>query len=282
MTLADGAKHAFPHARVLVTDVDGTLLDSSGGLTQTCVSAVEEFKRYGGGIILATGKLYHAIEGLVAQLRLELPQIVCDGGAIAYPDTGAIVPVAPMSANDVGGICSLLCRHKTEYVLYGTTEVVAGREGVGKENTAKLERIGEPEIRGVDRTECVHPQNPVLKILSFVEPGRMEKDLIASVRDQFPTLRSTRTSRHFLEFSSSDSGKLAALERISNICGFNLSEVAAVGDNDNDVEIISRAGLGGAVASASEKAKAAANILVPSNDENGFAVFVERVLGNCS
>ena len=282
MRLESGKRHALPRARILVTDVDGTLLDSNGKLTQECVAAANLFRRQGGGIILATGKLYCAIEGLVNLLGLQLPQIVCDGGAVAYPNAGVVAPVATMSSTDVEEICSFLRKHKIEFVLYCPTGIAAEETDVGKGNIAKLSRIGEPEAREVSLTEYVRRGNPVLKILSFVESAVIERDLIALVGDQYPGVRSSRTSPYFLEFSSSDSGKLAALKRVSNICKFNLAEVAAIGDNDNDADMISRVGLGAAVVGASEKAKGAASMLVPSNDENGFAVFVAHILGNWS
>ena len=282
MTLASERNSVFSRVRILVTDVDGTLLDSSGRLTRECAAAVEKFRGQGGGIILATGKLYGAIENLVHLLNLELPQIVCDGGAIVHPATREVAPIAPMSNADVEGVCSLLRRRKIEFVVYSATEIAAGEGCVARENIAKLENIGESNIIAVNVAEYIRGQGPVLKILSFVESGALEKDAIALLRGQFPELRSVRTSPYFLEFSSRGSGKLAALERISSICGFRLSEVAAIGDNDNDAEVILEAGLGGAVAGASVKARDAASVLVPGNDENGFAAFVEYVLGDCA
>jgi hydroxymethylpyrimidine pyrophosphatase-like HAD family hydrolase len=81
-----------------------------------------------------------------------------------------------------------------------------------------------------------------------------------------------------LEFLSPRSGKWPALRSIAARDGVEPEEIAAVGDDDNDVEMIRAAGLGIAMGNAAPAARACADIVVRSNAEGGVVEAIERVL----
>ena len=83
---------------------------------------------------------------------------------------------------------------------------------------------------------------------------------------------------HILEFLSPRSGKWPALLSVATREGIAPEEIAAIGDDDNDVEMIREAGLGIAMGNAVEAARAAADVVVRSNAEGGVIGAIERVL----
>ena len=83
---------------------------------------------------------------------------------------------------------------------------------------------------------------------------------------------------HILEFLSPRSGKWSALRSIADREGVAPEEIAAIGDDHNDVEMIREAGLGIAMGYAVVDARAAANVVVRSNAEGGVVGAIERVL----
>ena len=83
---------------------------------------------------------------------------------------------------------------------------------------------------------------------------------------------------HILEFLSPGSGKWPTLRRLAARAGIAPEEIAAVGDDDNDVEMIREAGLGIAMGNAVAAARAAADVVVRSNAEGGVVEAIERVL----
>jgi HAD superfamily hydrolase (TIGR01484 family) len=82
-----------------------------------------------------------------------------------------------------------------------------------------------------------------------------------------------------LELLSPESGKWNAVARLARARGITFEEIAAVGDDGNDAELLRRAGLGIAMGNAADEAKAAADLVVSSNAEGGVAEAVARVLG---
>ena len=83
---------------------------------------------------------------------------------------------------------------------------------------------------------------------------------------------------HILEFISPNSGKWEALREIAAREGIPPEEIAAVGDDTNDAQMIREAGLGIAMGNAAEAARAAANVVVKSNAEGGVIEAIERIL----
>jgi hydroxymethylpyrimidine pyrophosphatase-like HAD family hydrolase len=83
---------------------------------------------------------------------------------------------------------------------------------------------------------------------------------------------------HILEFLSPSSGKWSALRRLAASRGVEPNEIAAVGDDTNDVEMIREAGLGIAMGNAVEAARQAAGCVVRSNAEGGAVEALEKVL----
>ena len=88
----------------------------------------------------------------------------------------------------------------------------------------------------------------------------------------------TSSSPRLIEISDSRAGKGAALKRLAQMLSVAPEHIAAFGNGDNDVDMLSFAGLGIAVANASEKCLAAADCICPENDENGVAQTIEKLL----
>ena len=92
------------------------------------------------------------------------------------------------------------------------------------------------------------------------------------------TLINKNYQGNILEFLSPASGKWPALSRLAQGAGIAPGEIAAVGDDTNDAEMIRHAGLGIAMGNAVEAARAGADLVVRSNAEGGVLEAIERVL----
>ena len=88
----------------------------------------------------------------------------------------------------------------------------------------------------------------------------------------------TYSKRNYLEILPVGVNKAKAVAALSQFLGLDLSEVAAIGDGLNDLEMLSEAGFAIAMGNASDRLKAAADVVVRSNDEAGVAQAVEEIL----
>src|SRR5690606_8748518 len=79
---------AMTDYRLLVTDVDGTLLDRRHQLPEVNVAAIRDLKARGGRFTLATGRIELAVRHFVGALGLDMPMILYNGARIVDPKTG--------------------------------------------------------------------------------------------------------------------------------------------------------------------------------------------------
>ncbi|MDO4428271.1 MAG: HAD family hydrolase [Atopobiaceae bacterium] len=116
----------------------------------------------------------------------------------------------------------------------------------------------------------------VLKVgAHFVDPWRY--DDFAPLAERFD-LEPAASATGNAEFGPRDVTKATGLLALCDAIGLDPGHVCAIGDAGNDSDLLRTAGLGVAMGNASDEARAAADLVAPRNDEDGFARFVEDVL----
>ena len=103
---------------------------------------------------------------------------------------------------------------------------------------------------------------------------KLWKNLRENVRDVYIT----SSVRQLLEISHRDAGKESGAKFLLEYLGLTREELAAFGDGDNDSGLLQYAGIGFAVANASPECRDAADEIVASNDDNGVAQGINKIL----
>lgn len=110
-------------------------------------------------------------------------------------------------------------------------------------------------------------------------PEDMVKDVEETLGRTFAqSLRWVKTGKTFLEIMNHRVNKGEALAMVASRMGVSLSQVVAIGDGDNDIEMIKKAGIGVAVANGSPRLCLQASHVAFSNDDDGPAWFVADLL----
>ena len=112
-------------------------------------------------------------------------------------------------------------------------------------------------------------------ITSIGEPAKVLRTIAHSVQS-FST--ATFSKPNYLEIIAPGVDKARAVIELAQTLGVDLSQVAAIGDGENDVEMLQAVGLGIAMGNACDAAKAAAGWLTGTNDEGGVAQAVRRLM----
>jgi Cof subfamily protein (haloacid dehalogenase superfamily) len=120
----------------------------------------------------------------------------------------------------------------------------------------------------------------IIKMMMIDEPALLD-EIIPLIPESFMEKYTVvKSTPFFLEILNKEVHKGAALERLATHLGLDRSEVMALGDNENDVTMIEYAGLGIAMANATENVKNAADIITASNDEHGVAEAIKQYILN--
>ena len=117
------------------------------------------------------------------------------------------------------------------------------------------------------------PNKPAEKILTVLSPDMSKETLGKYLPDN---LYIEISDGNFAMIMNRKAGKHNAVKILADYYNYDLSEVAAFGDDYNDVEMLRECGIGVAVANAIDEAKAAADFICASNDNDGIAKWIEQ------
>ena len=273
---------------LLVTDIDGTLTDPHGTLPATNLAALRRCTERGIGLALATGRNFTITRPLAETISQAVQQeiflILQDGSLLlAYPSMTVLryhnLPqaIAQTACNHFracgqpvllfdplpDGNRFTLCEYGP---LASSLQTYVGR------------KTGQFRHHPID-----HPiRSGTSKIVTIDDLSRINT-VYASLADCLPQARVLRTEAvhldaWFLEVGPVQASKAQALASLVEHTGLDLTTVIAVGDAENDLEMIQAAGLGVAMGNASARVKAAADLVIDSNAVAGLGQFLERVL----
>ncbi len=263
--------------RAIATDLDGTLLRTDKSVSERTRKAVHGAEDAGLLFVIATGRPPRWIPPVVEALG-ERGLVVCANGATVYdPARHEIVASTELDAQVTGDLI--------DEVLEVFPDAIIGLEqGFDFAADEALERSGIPLIEtwkldglriGPIRSYLDRPVTKLIVRLAEAPPGTADAvQAIAGER----ALVTHSISEAFLELSHPAVHKAAAVERIFAEAHIDAAEVMAFGDMPNDLELIRWAGLGVAVANANPVLLEEADEVTASNDDDGVAQVIERVL----
>ena len=262
--------------RLLALDVDGTLLDSQHQLPPRVARAVVAAREAGLIVTLATGKLLRSIEPLMETLGLRGPQICLNGAAIMEDVSAPPIWYAPLKEADRRDVIEAVRRLAPETLIsqFALDAIYVDRE---HPSLPVFEEFGEqsPEMAANLLAVAEPPSAKILVVGSLEQVAHLHEQVAPLLGER---LYITTTMPIFLEFFQFVANKGDALRRLRESLGIAREEVIAIGDGANDAPLLREAGLPIAMANGAEATRATARIIAPSNDEDGVAVILERLL----
>lgn len=268
----DGAKQKI---KLIVTDLDGTLLGSDGKVPERNAAAVARAREAGVGVAIATGRMYPSAMHFASLLGTTAP-IVCYNGAMVRTVDGREIMHDPLEL-PTALRCLEYCRTHGVYVQAYIDDVLLVSEMSAEHAEFYMAHYG---IRGVPvGDELFSPKRAPTKLLAMTsgidETHRVIDDISRALGD---AIYATSSDPIFVEMMDPKVSKARAMKIMCESIGLSADEILAIGDGENDASMIAAAGIGVAMGNARAAAKDAADIVVDTNDECGFAQAVEMIL----
>jgi Cof subfamily protein (haloacid dehalogenase superfamily) len=224
-------------------------------------------------VIVVTGRMYRSIAPYLKEAGLEDP-VVCYQGAVVAEADGTFlrhVPIPLDVAREAIDAVTAEGVHLNAYVdddLY-VAEVTPEARAYADFQHIPLHPVGDL------RTWLSQPPT---KLVAVDERTRID-ELEQRLKPRFAgRLYVSKSLPEFLEFASPDVNKASGLAFLADRLGFSREGTVALGDGENDVELVQWAGFGVAVANAHERVLAAADLVCPSDEEEGVAQVIEAYL----
>jgi Cof subfamily protein (haloacid dehalogenase superfamily) len=280
--------------QLIAIDIDGTLMPSTGPkISPRNCAALRAAEAAGIEIVIATGRRQAFAMPLIAQVGLSDDSVmISSNGAVVRGFDGELLDRRFLPVETARQLCVALRG-------YGTLVFTFDREGTGSlviENLqqlhARIDRWVEAnrsylvEVRPIERA-FDGGEEPIQGMIcgTVAEMMSAEQNLLLSeVSGQIAMHRTEYAARDLsiLDLLPPGCSKGAALGSLASIRGLERSQIMAIGDNLNDLEMLEYAGRAVVMANASQEMLALAERggweVTTSNDEDGVAVAVEEVL----
>lgn len=264
--------------RAIATDLDGTLLRSDQTVSARTRDAIDAAEDAGVLFVVATGRPPRWIPPVVEQIG-ERGLVVCANGASVYdPARHELVARHDLSVEVAGALIDELQAALPDAVL-GLEQGFrfAADTSIERSDLALLSswKLAGMQV-GPIRSFLTEGVTKLIVRLPDGSPVGSAAAVQALVGDRALVTHSTNES--FLELSRADVHKAATVEQLLESSGVLPHEVVAFGDMPNDLELIEWAGLGVAMGNGHPDLKAAADEVTTSNDDDGVALVIERLL----
>jgi Cof subfamily protein (haloacid dehalogenase superfamily) len=258
--------------RLIASDIDGTLLRSDGQMSARTVAALADAEEAGLLVVLCTGRPPRWMKP-IADATGHHGLAVCANGAIVYDlHTEQVIETFPIEVDLARSITSAM-----KAVLPEIAFAVERASGMLHDSAY----VPIAPAQTVEATLEEMLGEPMVKIIAK-HPGMTAGELHAAVHDAVADLAdlvtTTYSSGTIIEISAVGVTKAFALERLAAERGVTADAVVAFGDMPNDIPMLVWAGHGVAVGNAHPDVIAIADEVTASNDDDGPAQVIERLL----
>ncbi|TFH05999.1 MAG: HAD family phosphatase [Spirochaetales bacterium] len=256
--------------QLLATDIDGTLLAPDGSLPPANRDALRRLHQAGVTIVFCSGRSDASIRGIASRILEPADDeyyIAFNGARTVTADTRTLISSRYVTPSAVRRVVEYSRDHGL--YLQGYVEDAFLTE-VKTEFTDRYAEATQTDYQVVADLADVMPQgSPKLLLVGAHEVLVPHRDALLSMGQGADGFSAMFSKPHYLEIVASGVDKGDALTRLAERLGIPREATFAVGDGDNDVEMIQAAGTGIAVNGSSSRAIAAADVVLNSSSEDG-------------
>ena len=257
--------------RIVAVDLDDTLFDDNQTLSVRGAKAIEALRRLGTAVIPATSR---------GVLSFNEVRGAADFGPFAVLSGGAVT--IDLLRNEV--VSLRILDLPLALSLIADIRRITPDISVAVETTTRF--FGENWIMthtGLRGTEelvgdvAMGLAEPPLKLL-LAHPGGLNNSIIEAIQQSVADRADVmRKPGPWVEVIAAGTDKVVGLKEVVSLMGADSDQVLCVGDEENDVEMLRWAGTAAVVANATSRATEQADLLLPSNAEDGASLLLERL-----
>ncbi len=263
-----------PPIRLLLSDVDGTLVTSEKALTDRSIEAVGRLHDAGVLFAVTSGRPPRGMEMLVEPLQLSTPVAAFNGGLLVEPDM-AVIEERAVPGELVAATLALLESFALDVWVYrGADWYVRDPHGPHVERERHTVQFAPTLLESFEGIV-----GDVAKIVGVSDDFDAVDRASAAAREQFGDRVSASCSQpYYLDVTHPEANKGSVVRYLASRYEIPTEAIATIGDMPNDVLMFAHSGLSIAMGNAGREVQRAARRVSASNDEDGFAAAVERFI----
>lgn len=267
--------------KLIACDMDETSLTSDLRITKRTIEAMEAALKLGKHVVFTTGRSYRLTKPYIDKIKGMRYSLIGTGATGLDLLDGKTLFRHDIDEETIKWIIASSAGYDILPLIFIGKDVLCPSWIADRAEEFHVGKYADSYRRYLEPVENPFPvfmenPKPVEKILLLFTDS-IEKDMVYGEIQNLP-VSFTSVTDYSLEINANGVSKANGLKLLCRHLGISLSECIAVGDAQNDMELVRSAGLGIAVANSQQKLLDIADEIVPSNDDDGVAVAIEKYL----
>lgn len=260
--------------KLIATDMDDTLLDRDFNISKRNAEAIRMAMDKGVIVMIATGRMYRSARPYALDLGIEVPLVTYNGALVKTAESGKVFYENPLPLDTALSVLEY-CKERSYYIqAYVENNLLVKEQNEFSRRYTRISGIPAMDV-GED---LYHLKKSPYKLLAMTAENEFEP-VWKDVEERFAGKVDVTSSKDcFLEIMKPGVNKWKAISAVAETYGIAADEIMCLGDSNNDLSMIEHAGIGVAVANAHDNVKKLADMITLSNNDDGVAVAIEKVL----
>lgn len=281
--------------KLIVTDMDGTLLNDDKEISEGNLKAIRMVRGMGIRFAFLSGRQYKFLKEVKEKYDIDVDTIGLNGAEIRN-EKGEIIWSRFIKKDVAKRIAKVLNKENAVSKIYVNNMVVANKPNsldkiiddiiISHGHEINDEMVESQYVRLYGKSKVVNDLSEFLdevncdiEKIEVINPDRNVLDKISEEIKMVADVFITSSYKLNIEIMHKDVNKGSAIKEFGDYLGIKTDEIMAFGDNLNDLEMIEAAGLGIAMENAVDLAKAKANYITLNNNDDGVAHAIKKFIG---
>ena len=261
--------------RLLLADVDGTLVTNDKVLTEAAKAAARELDEAGIALAITSGRPPRGMSMLIEPLALRTAIAGFNGGSLVNPDLSVIENHTLDPAAAVQTVTLILDQGLDAWVYTESQWLIRNRKAPHVAREAWTVKFDATVVASFTDAQLAH----AVKIVGVSD----DLDLVAACETAVRKVlggkaSAARSQPYYLDVTHPEANKGTVVETLSRLLNISPARIATIGDMPNDVLMFRKSGFSIAMGNASDEVKAQANAVTDSNENEGFANAVRKLV----
>ncbi len=274
--------------KLLVLDVDGTLFGSDGKVSMSSIEAMKKAQEKGVTIMLASGRDYSSLP--LDQLKdVDIPYVItCNGSAAYKTETKETLYEECLDTEEMLEVFAYVL----ERGIHLNVQMNGGNY-TEKKCQSYIRNMAVPDYVKEVLDETCEPLDDIVEFVRKNEVDILKVTLNFQMKEDGEYLNREEVNQYLkklpdihvvdggfanLEFNKAGVSKASGIRFMSKYLGIPKEDIMAIGDSENDIEMLKEAGLGIAMGNALDEVIAVADDVTAPNDEDGVAKAIEKYI----
>lgn len=257
--------------KLVAVDIDGTLITNDRKITPQVFDAIQDAKKQGVKIVIATGRPIAGVQELLKELHLQEPGdyvITFNGGLVQDTSTGENIVQERLTYDDYMSI-EYLSRQLNVHMHAVTKEgIYTANRNIGKYTVHESALVNMPVFY---RTPEEMRDKEIVKIMFIDEPHILDAAIAKIPKEFYDRYNLVKSTPFYLEILPKESSKGNAIVHLAEKLGLTMEQTMAIGDAENDRAMLEVVGNPVVMENGSDELKKIAKYISKSNQESGVA-----------